>query len=259
VVAEGPGTVGVALEAAARRLRSAGNPQGRREAAHLAEAAWGLAPGQARIGWDRALPAEAADHLAALVTRRVAGEPLAHVTGVAGFRHLLLASDRRALIPRPETEGLVALVLERMSVLGVDCSGDALALARENAARTGLHVEWRQGDLIAPLAGERLDVLVANPPYLTRAEFETLDSSVRGWEPSLALESGADGLAATRRLLAAGLDVVKPGGWIALEVDCERAAAVARLATRFGWMNPVVYQDLYGRARYVLARRSETS
>lgn len=285
MVAEGPGTVGVALEAAARRLRSAGNPQGRREAAHLAEAAWGLAPGQARIGSDRALPAEAADHLAALVTRRVAGEPLAHVTGVAGFRRLLLASDRRALIPRPETEGLVALVLERMSVgvvadvctgsgcialalaqegrydrvIGVDCSGDALALARENAARTGLHVEWRQGDLIAPLAGERLDVLVANPPYLTRAEFETLDSSVRGWEPSLALESGADGLAATRRLLAAGLDVVKPGGWIALEVDCERAAAVARLATRFGWMNPVVYQDLYGRARYVLARRSETS
>jgi len=283
-VVEAACTLEAALEAAALRLCESGIPEARREAARLAEAAWGLKPGQARLKLGRTLPASEADRLAGLVERRAAGEPLAHVTGLAGFRRLLLASDGRALIPRPETEGLVAVVLERMAegvvadvctgsgcialalalegcyerILGVDCSVEALALARENAERTGLAVEWRQGHLVAPLRGERLDVLVANPPYLTRDEYAALEPAVRSWEPRVALESGDDGLTATRELLRAGLAVVRPGGWIALEVDCERAAAVARLAAGFGWSEPAVYRDLYDRARYVLARRSET-
>jgi release factor glutamine methyltransferase len=285
MLAEASCTAESALETAAFRLRSADIPRPRREAARLAEAAWGLDPGQARLRADRTLAASDVEALARLVARRVAGEPLAYVTGVTGFRRLVLASDRRALIPRPETEGLVDLVLARMPVgvvadvctgsgcialalaqegryervFGTDCSAEALALARENAARTGLAVEWRQGNLLEPLAGERLDVLVANPPYLTRAEYQALAPAVRDWEPPRALESGADGLAATRRLLVSGLDMVTPGGWIALEVDCERGAAVARLAAGSGWTEPVVHQDLYNRARYVLARRSETS
>ena len=285
MVADAPLTSGAALEAAAARLGEAGVPEPRREAARLAEAAWEIAPGQARLHGSRALPAPEADRLAAMVERRAAGEPLAHVTGVAGFRRLLLASDRRALIPRPETEGLVALVLERVPegvvadvctgsgcialalaqegryerVVGVDSDAAALALARENGERAGLRVDWRLGDLTRPLAGERLDAVVANPPYLTDAEYEALDPSVRSWEPALALVSGPDGLDATRRLVASGLDVVKAGGWIALEVDCERAAAVARLAADAGWTDPAVHRDLYDRARYVLARRSETS
>ena len=278
-------TPAAALDAAAARLRNAGVAESRREAARLAEAAWGLLPGQARVRLDRALPVPEEARLAALVGRRAAGEPLAHVIGATGFRRLALVADRRALIPRPETEGLVELVLERMPtgvvadvctgsgcialalaqegrydrVIGVDASEAALAQARDNSARTALGVEWRLGDLTAPLVGERLDVLVANPPYLTRAEFDSLDPAVRAWEPAMALESGADGLDATRRLLVDGRDLVKPGGWIALEVDCERAATVARLAAESGWMEPVVYRDLYDRARFVLARRSETS
>jgi release factor glutamine methyltransferase len=251
----------------------------------LAEAAWGLNPGQARLQIQRELTEAEMGRLTTLTGRRAAGEPLAHVTGQAGFRHLLLAADRRALIPRPETEGLVALVLERMAegvvadvctgsgcialalaqegrftrVLGVDCSSEALALARENSERTGLVVEWREGDLVEPLVGEQLDVLVANPPYLTEAEYADLEPAVQSWEPRLALASGPDGLDATRRLLQAGLAVVKSGGWIALEVDCHRADAVAALAAECGWTASVVHMDLYGRARYVLARRSETS
>ena len=285
MVAEAVSTIGAALAVAAGRLREAGVPESRREAARLAEAAWDLEPGQARLRLERSLPAREGAYLAAMVERRAAGEPLAHIVGVAGFRRLTLTADRRALIPRPETEGLVALVLERSPtgvvadvctgsgcialalaqegrydrIIGVDASAEALAQARENSARTALQVEWRFGDLTGPLAGERLDVLVANPPYLTRGEYESLDPAVRAWEPAMALESGPDGLEATRRLLVEGLDVVKLGGWLALEVDCVRAATVARLAAESGWMEPVVYRDLYDRARYVLARRSETS
>lgn len=285
MVAETASTAESALAAAAARLKSAGIPDARREAARLAEAAWGVEAGQVRLRPDRTIPADRLDRLAAMVERRAAGEPLAYLAGVVGFRRLTLASDARALIPRPETEGLVDLVLERMPVgvvadvctgsgcialalaqegrydrvIGTDCSGEALALARENARRTALAVEWRQGDLAAPLAGERLDGLVANPPYLTSAEHAALARSVAAWEPALALESGADGLDATRRLIADALPLMKPGGWLALEVDCERAAVVAALAAGSGWSEPAVYRDLFGRARYVLARRSETS
>jgi release factor glutamine methyltransferase len=285
VVVEAALAAGSALEAAAGRLAGSGIPDARREAARLAEAAWDLPAGQARLNPGRTIAGEHLDRLSVLVERRAAGEPLAHVVGRAGFRQLTLRSDSRALIPRPETEGLVELVLERMPsgvaadvctgsgcialalaheghydrIIGTDCSADALALARENALSTGLAVEWRQGDLAAPLAGERLDLLVANPPYLTAAEYAALDRSVADWEPALALASGADGLAATRRLIAEAATLVKPGGWLALEVDCERAAAVADLAAGSGWTGSAVYQDLYGRARFVLARRSETS
>ncbi len=285
MVTDAPQTAAGWLETAAALLHAAGVPDARREAARLAEAAWGLAPGQARVHSDSTLSAAAAGRLMTLAGRRAQGEPLAYVAGSAGFRRLDLVSDRRALIPRPETEGLVGLVLERMGrgvvadvctgsgcvalslaqegdyerVLGIDSSEEALALARENGDRNGLTVEWRLGDLLEPLRGERLDVLVANPPYLTSGEYRVLDGTVRAWEPRLALESGADGLEATRRLLEQGPTVVKPGGWMALEVDCERAATVARLAAGFGWLDPAVHHDLFGRARYVLARRSESS
>jgi release factor glutamine methyltransferase len=285
VVADQSLTASSALEAAAESLRSAGIPDARREAARLAEAAWAVDAGQARLQPGRVLSEREAGGLAGLVERRVAGEPLAHVAGCIGFRHLLLAADARALIPRPETEGLVALVLDRMGtgvvadvctgsgcvalslaqegryerVIGVDCSVEALAQARENAAQAGITVDWRLGNLLEPLQGESLDVLVANPPYLTAAEYGALEPAVRDWEPRLALESGEDGLDATRRLLIDGLNVVVPGGWIALEVDCHRAAAVAALAAGAGWVEPAVHLDLYDRARFVLARRSETS
>jgi release factor glutamine methyltransferase len=273
VVADQPVTAAAALEGAADALRAAGVPGSRREASRLAEAAWGFAPGQARLRPGRVVTDGEADRLAQLVARRAAGEPLAYVTG------------RRALIPRPETEGLVALVLERMPtgvvadvctgsgcialslaqegrydrVIGVDASPEAIAQARENGERAGLTVEWRLGDLLGPLQGESLDVLVANPPYLTCGEYRALAPAVRAWEPRLALESGEDGLDATRRLLRQGGDVVRPGGWIALEVDCHRAAGVAALAAEAGWIAPAVHLDLYDRARFVLARRSETS
>ena len=87
-----------------------------------------------------------------------------------------------------------------------------------------------QADLCAPLGHGTLDALISNPPYLTVAEYSSLESSVRDWEPAMALVSGEDGMAATARLLDEGCDVLRPGGWLALEVDCSRAAAAARQA-----------------------------
>ena len=264
-------------EAGAAILAPTGLPEPRREAVRIGRE---LEPGTAAID-PRAMvdPVFAARYLAA-VRRRAAGEPLAHVTGWTGFRHLTLASDRRALIPRPETEGLVELALARCrtgvaadigtgtgaialslahegaftEVIGTDLSPDALALARENAARTGLAVTWLEGDLLAPLAGRSVDLLVSNPPYLTEAEHAEPDRSVRNWEPALALLGGADGLAAYRRLFAGAPEVVVPGGWLVLEVDARRARETADLAGP-AWRDVAILDDLFGRARYLVARR----
>jgi release factor glutamine methyltransferase len=102
------------------------------------------------------------------------------------------------------------------------------------------------------------DALISNPPYLTAAEHASLDRSVRDWEPAVALESGEDGLEATTRLLDQGRTVLKPGGWLALEVDCSRAGTAAHRAAGFGWEDVSTHMDLFGRERYLLARRSET-
>lgn len=269
------------LESAGQLLAAAGVPEPRREAIRVwsdldrsSAAATMLARGESVVG-ERAMAYIAA------VGRRAAGEPLAYVTGWTGFRRLTLATDARALIPRPETEGLVELALARVqqgtaadigtgtgaialsladegdfeSVVGVDISPDALDLARSNGAHLGLSVEWLAGDLVAPLAGRQLDLVVSNPPYLTDAEYAALGPSVRDFEPRLALPSGPDGLTAIRRLLDEGRAVTAPGGWMLLEVDSRRAAATAALAEGFGWRDVSVLDDLFGRARYLLARQ----
>ena len=114
-----------------------------------------------------------------------------------------------------------------------------------------------RGDLTSPLASASLDVLVANPPYIAAAEYAALDVSVRDWEPTMALESGADGLDATRRLLDDGRRVVSPGGMMALEIDASRADATALAARALGWQHVMIHHDLFGRERYLLAQRSE--
>jgi release factor glutamine methyltransferase len=228
-------------------------------------------------------PATGTRFLAA-VERRAQGEPLAYVTGWTGFRLLKLRIDHRALIPRPETEGLVELLLERLDegrvvdvgtgsgcialslaaegrydeVIGVDRSPAALALATLNRELASAPISLVLGDLTAALGNASVDGLVSNPPYLTEQEYAHLDASVSRWEPHEALVSGPDGLDATTRLLDDGRRVVRAGGWIALELDATRAARVAELAERSGWGAVEVRADLFGRERYLLAQRSKT-
>lgn len=280
------------LQDAAHRLAAAGLPRSRREATMLwaAVAGAGTTPGDVWLQHDREPAAEQLERFSRAVERRSSGVPFAYAVGRAAFRTLDLKLDARALIPRPETEGLVDLVLRVMReagngkgetwgavadigtgcgcialalaveggfgrVIAVERSADAAALARENVAlvRPSVPVEVREGDLLAPLAGQRYRAIVSNPPYLTEAEYAALDPAVRLFEPRGALVSGADGLTVTRALLAGARALLAPGGFVALEIDERRAAAVQALALRHGWSRVAVSDDLFGRPRFLVA------
>ena len=270
------------LAEATAALSAAGVSEPRREALGLWSALRGGPPAEVFLEGEVEADPAAAAALRLAVRRRAAGEPPAHAAGCTGFRNLLLRSDPRALIPRPETEGLVDLLLARVrtgrvadigtgsgclalslasegafaQVWAVDIAPDALAQAAENSAALGGRVTLVRGDLCGPLRHGSLDAVVSNPPYLTDGEYAALDPSVKRWEPAAALVSGPDGLHATSRLLHEARAVLRAGGWLALEVDCTRAAKVAAQAGALGWMDVAIHADLFGRERYLLARRS---
>jgi len=272
------------LDAAAARLTRSGVRAPRREAAALWCALAGRSFGAVWIERDRPAAPALVDAFRQAVARRANGAPLAYATGQVGFRTLELAVDGRALIPRPETEGLVELVLRWAAgtpggvaadigtgsgcialalamegrferVIATDCSGEAAALARENVARVRprVSVDVRVGNWFAPLAAERCRVIVANPPYLSEGEWAALDPAVREFEPKAALASGSDGLDATRALLGEARAMLEPGGLLAFEIDERRSAAVQALAHDAGWNHVNIHQDLFGRPRYALA------
>jgi len=272
------------LADAAVTLKASGLPEARREAFRLWSEVTGEAVAMRILQPEVPVAGGAADVFREAVARRARGEPLAHVAGRTGFRRLSLKSDRRGLIPRPETEGLVDLLLARVRtgrvadvgtgsgclalclaaegsfshIVGVDRSAEALALARENRGLVGVQVYLVQGDLCAPLRPGAFDALVSNPPYLSNAEYAALDGAVKNWEPREALVGGADGLDVTRRLLDQARRLLRPHGWLALEVDCTRAARCASHAGELGWADVAIHADLFGRERYLLARRSPT-
>jgi release factor glutamine methyltransferase len=274
-------SLGELVDAGAAELGAAGVAEPRREAFRLWAGIEHVAVADVMLRRNQLPDHASASRFRDAIRRRAAGEPLAYVTGWTGFRRLTLHCDRRALIPRPETEVLIDAALARVRtgiaadigtgtgalalaladeggferVIGVDISQDALALAGENAGATGVAVSLLHGDLVAPLAGQELNLLVSNPPYLTRSEYDSVDRSVRDYEPALALVAGDDGLEFTRRLFGEARDVVAPAGWIAVEVDCIRAAESGRIAAALGWQEVTVLDDMFGRARYVLARR----
>jgi release factor glutamine methyltransferase len=219
--------------------------------------------------------------------RRARREPLQYIDGTAAFRDLVLTVDRRVLIPRPETEGLVQEVLDwargraGLHVVDVGTGSGAIALAlategpfarvvatdreeaalevaRENAARVAppVPVELRRGDLLEPVAGERFDVVVSNPPYVGEEEAGGLDPEVREWEPHAALFAGPGGLDLLRRLVPAAAAALRGGGLLALEIGAAQGPAVARLIEETESFGPArVRADLAGRDRVVVAER----
>jgi release factor glutamine methyltransferase len=250
---------------------------------HDAPRHWPLTNAGHRLTRDEADVAERA------ARNRAAGAPLEYAAGKAAFRHLTLHVDERVLIPRPETELLVDVVLDLTrnapggtvvdvgtgsgaialalasegafdSVIATDISLDALAVARANGARLGSRVDFRHGSLLGPVVERGLRAIVSNPPYIAFDEADALPASVRDWEPSVALFSGEGGLATTAELLRVSAGALAPGGILALEVDVRRAALVAELAASNGaFVDVRVVLDLTGRERFVVARRRETT
>jgi release factor glutamine methyltransferase len=243
---------------------------------------------------DRPLTDEELQRYRESVRRRLRHEPLQYVLGTAAFRGLELKVDARVLIPRPETEVLVGVVLawaeqrERETrypasamdvgtgsgaialslaaegrferVVATDVSPGALEVARSNAAAAGLaeRVEFRCGALFEPVGQERFDVIVSNPPYVSETERESLAAEVREHEPALALYGGATGLEVIAELIAGAPPRLEPGGLIALEIGLGQADAVLALLRQAGtFVNARIVPDLTGRPRIAAAQRSQ--
>ncbi|MBN5152481.1 peptide chain release factor N(5)-glutamine methyltransferase [Stenotrophomonas maltophilia] len=233
-------------------------------------------------------PLAAADQAAfeTLLARRMAGEPIAYLTGRRGFWTLDLEVDPATLIPRPETELLVELALERLpsdqslqladlgtgsgaialalaserpqaQVLATDASPGALAVAARNAARHELrNVRFAEGghDWYAPLQGARFDLIASNPPYIA-SDDPHLDEGDLRFEPASALASGVDGLDDIRRIVDGGQAHLRPGGWLLIEHGWDQGAAIRALFDAAGFAEVQTAQDLEQRDRITLGRR----
>lgn len=220
------------------------------------------------------LPPAAQEQFQALCQRRLAGEPVAYLTGTKAFYWLELQVDARVLDPRPDTEtlvdwalevldghpaprlldlgtgsGAIALALQHQrpdaSVLAVDASEDALAVARANATRLGLAVQFRHGQWMEGLEGV-FDAIVSNPPYIPAADPHL---AALTHEPLQALASGADGLEDIRTIVAQAPAHLKPGGWLLLEHGWDQAPAVCTLLHSAGLEQVQGRKDLAGIVR----------
>lgn len=224
------------------------------------------------------------------MARLVKGEPIQYVLGEWDFRTLTLKCDRRALIPRPETEELVTRVLGYLNAetqrrrgglivdvgtgtgaivlslakefrgeaafLGTDVSEDAIALAKENAVRCGLadRVKFAVADGLDDFDEPQcVDVIVSNPPYIETAVCETLDPRVKDFEPRLALDGGTSGLDFYERYLSDAVNLLKPGGAVFFEIGENQGEAVRQLMFDCGFDDIRIEKDYAGHDRYAMA------
>lgn len=233
-------------------------------------------------------------HLEAMrrgLVRLANGEPVQHVLGEWDFRKLTLKCDRRALIPRPETEDLVERVLNHLRsaygdrgaevpfvvdvgtgsgciilslakefgkgvFLGTDISADAITIARENTAKCGLDgtVKLAVADGLDEFDPESVDVIVSNPPYITTADCETLDPRVKDHEPRSALDGGASGLDFYERFIGDAMNVLKPGGALFFEIGDGQGDALKELFEAYGFADIKIEKDFSGHDRYASGR-----
>jgi len=242
--------------------------------------AWLLARGEEDV------PEEACRRFTELLERRYCGEPIQHIIGECEFYGLPFRVTRDVLVPRPETEHLVEKVIEfargfqRPRVVDVgtgsgaiavalarhletalltatDLSGAALAVARENAGSNEVagRIRFLEGDLLAPVAGERFEIVVSNPPYVPNTDRALIAVEVREYEPALALFAGEDGLDVYRRLIPAAHAVLVSGGFIAMEIGFSQADAVTRLLADAGLTSIQLMPDLQGIPRVASAQK----
>ena len=275
-------TIGDALSRATARLVEAGVDSARLESELLlARACDDCARALLYAELDREMNNEQLDAFEANLSRREKREPLAYILGEWGFRRLTLKTDRRALIPRPETEIVVERALEHVRgldepevldvgtgtgaialaiadelptarVTAMDVSQDALALARENLNWTGINGRVRlvEHDLTSGFGEHAFDLVVSNPPYVEPEELPTLQPEVRDWEPHVALVAAG----ATEKLARAAREALRPGGWLVLETAAGSGDRVERLLFDLGFDDVRITPDLAGRDRVAEGR-----
>jgi release factor glutamine methyltransferase len=277
-------TVGEALAHGTRELANAGIDTARLEAELLlAKACDDCARALLYMELRRELSDEAEAAYSELLARRSRREPLAYILGHWGFRRLTLKTDKRALVPRPETEIVVERALEHLDdmdeprvldvgtgtgaialaiadehpdarVTAIDASEDALALARENLDLLGVNGRVRlvEHDLMEGLGRDDFDLVVSNPPYVEPEDIDTLQPEVRDWEPRIALVAHG----ATEAVARAATEALRPGGWIVLEIAENQAANVANLLRALGYADLTIWPDMAGRDRVIEAQWS---
>ena len=238
--------------------------------------AWFLAHG------DDELPLQMREKFSELLQRRITGEPIAHIIGTRWFWTLDLAVTADTLIPRPETELLVELAIAKCSkdkklrildlgtgtgaialaiasecknaeVIAVDKSTAALAVARENARRNNLQVEFIESDWFAGLVNKKFDLIVSNPPYIPDQDPHLLQGDVR-FEPLTALASGADGLDDIRLIISQARQYCLPQAWLMIEHGFDQGEAIHMLFFKAGFINIEMVQDLERRDRVVIGQ-----
>jgi release factor glutamine methyltransferase len=233
---------------------------------------------------ERVLDEGARGRFAALAARRAAGEPIAYIVGEREFWGLALRVTPAVLIPRPETELLVERALERLPedeparvlelgtgggavaialarerprlrVVATDVSEDALALARENAARHGVALELVRGDWLAPVGAERFRMIVSNPPYIASSDPHLARGDLR-FEPRAALAGGHDGLDCIRRIVREAGAHLEPGGWLLLEHGYDQGGRCRELFAAAGYADVHDFADLAGQPRVCAGRKA---
>jgi release factor glutamine methyltransferase len=263
-----------ALAAATDALEAAGVDTPRVDAEVLLAAAAGLDRATLNADPERAIEPDAARRFAEMVRRRVRREPVAYITGSAYFRELQIAVNGNVLIPRPETELLVDLADDNQRVLdvgtgsgaialaiaheragvrvtGIDNSPEAIEVARGNAARLGLEVEFLIADLVV---GGPYNLIVANPPYVREAEWGTLQPEIALYEPRDSVIAGPDGLEVIRDLIPAAAELLVRGGRLAVEVGQGQSRTVESLFERASFTQVETIRDLAGIPRVVTGR-----
>ncbi len=217
-----------------------------------------------------------------LIKRRLAGEPVAYLVGKKEFRSLELGVTAAVLVPRPDTELAVEVALElagpvaaprvcdlgtgsgaialafksarpEATVTAIEVSPAALVVARANAAKLGLEIEFLDGSLFAPVNGRSFDVIVSNPPYIPTGELAGLPAEVRA-EPRLALDGGSDGLSVLRPLIAAAAAFLAPNGALLVEHGDAQSPSVRALFEAAGFREVESRKDLAGNERVILGR-----
>ncbi len=246
--------------------------------------ALGLKRMQLYLQFERPLTEAELELIRPLVKRRGNREPLQHIIGEVEFVGLKLKVDRRALIPRPETEHLIELLAKELpaspaqildlgtgsgaialalsvkypnaAVTGVDLSPQALSLARENAALTGLdsRAKFLESDWFSALpADSKFPLIVANPPYLTEEEVREAEPEVKEFEPAAALSPGKDGASDLIKIITEAPRYLAAGGLLACETGIAQHAQLQELAALSGYTRTKSLPDLTGRDRYLLA------